>query len=153
MSSFKVEIMKKVLLSIIALLCSIVAFSENRLQIVIDYKNGIYQGYTYDKIIMEEKDFLKDKHRYEGRFYEEFQNNYKGVAYIPDVVNEDEPVLKIEILQVTRKGDLQANVIYGDQTTTVQAEGGTFGTFLNLFGDGMEHLGKQVGKWMKKAAK
>lgn len=68
MSSFKVEIMKKVLLSIIALLCSIVAFSENRLQIVIDYKNGIYQGYTYDKIIVEEKDFLKDKHRYEGRF-------------------------------------------------------------------------------------
>ena len=153
MSSFKVEIMKKVLLSIIALLCSIVAFSENRLQIVIDYKNGIYQGYTYDKIIVEEKDFLKDKHRYEGRFYEEFQNNYKGVSYMPEVVNEDEPVLKIEILQVTRKGDLQANVIYGDQTTTVQAEGGTFGTFLNLFGDGMEHLGKQVGKWMKKAAK
>lgn len=153
MSSFKVEIMKKVLLSIIALLCSIVAFSENRLQIVIDYKNGIYQGYTYDKIIVEEKDFLKDRHRYEGRFYEEFQNNYKGVAYMPDVVNEDEPVLKIEILQVTRKGDLQANVIYGDQTTTMQAEGGTFGTFLNLFGDGMEHLGKQVGKWMKKAAK
>lgn len=153
MSSFKVEIMKKVLLSIIALLCSIVAFSENRLQIVIDYKNGIYQGYTYDKIIVEEKDFLKDRHRYEGRFYEEFQNNYKGVSYMPEVVNEDEPVLKIEILQVTRKGDLQANVIYGDQTTTMQAEGGTFGTFLNLFGDGMEHLGKQVGKWMKKAAK
>ena len=153
MSSFKVEIMKKVLLSIIALLCSIVAFSENRLQIVIAYKNGIYQGYTYDKIIVEEKDFLKDRHRYEGRFYEEFQNNYKGVSYMPEVVNEDEPVLKIEILQVTRKGDLQANVIYGDQTTTMQAEGGTFGTFLNLFGDGMEHLGKQVGKWMKKAAK
>lgn len=153
MSSFKVKIMKKVLLSIIALLCSIVAFSENRLQIVIDYKNGIYQGYTYDKIIVEEKDFLKDRHRYEGRFYEEFQNNYKGVAYMPDVVNEDEPVLKIEILQVTRKGDLQANVIYGDQTTTMQAEGGTFGTFLNLFGNGMEHLGKQVGKWMKKAAR
>lgn len=153
MSSFKVEIMKKVLLSIIALLCSIVAFSENRLQIVIDYKNGIYQGYTYDKIIVEEKDFLKDRHRYEGRFYEEFQNNYKGVSYMPEVVNEDEPVLKIEILQVTRKGDLQANVIYGDQTITMQAEGGTFGTFLNLFGDGMEHLGKQVGKWMKKAAK
>ncbi len=145
--------MKKVYLFMMALLCSFSAFSANRLQFVIDYKNGIYQGYTYDKIIVEEKDFLKDKHRYEGRFYEEFQNNYKGVAYIPEVVNEDEPVLKIEILQVTRKGDLQANVIYGNQTTTMQAEGGTFGTFLNLFGDGMEHLGKQVGKWMKKVAR
>lgn len=145
--------MKKIILPLIAILCCISASSANRLQIVIDYKNGIYQGYTYDKIIVEEKDFLKDKHRYEGRFYEEFQNNYKGVAYIPDVVNEDEPVLKIEILQVTRKGDLQANVIYGDQTTTMRAKGGTFGTFLNLFGDGMEHLGKQVGKWMKKAAR
>lgn len=142
--------MKKILLSIIALVCSVAAFPVNRLQIVIDYQNGIYQGYTYDKIIEAEKDFIKDKHRYEGRFYEEFQNNYKGVAYIPDAVNEDEPVLKIEILQVTRKGDLQANVVYGDKSTVMQADGGTFGTFLNLFGDGMEHLGKQVGKWMKK---
>ena len=123
------------------------------MQIVFEYKDGIYQGYTYDKIIQVEKDFLKDKHRYEGRFHEEFTENYKGVVYIPDSVNEDEPMLRIEILQVTRKGDLQANVIYGDKTTTMQADGGTFGTFLNLFGDGMQHLGKQVGKWMKKAAR
>ncbi len=141
--------MKNVLLSIIALLCSVAAFSGNRLQIVIDYSEGIYKGYTYNKIVVEEPDFLKDKHRYEGRFYEGFQENYKGVAYFPEEIREDEPVLKIAILQVTRKGNIVAEVTYGDKTTTMESKGGTFGTFLNLFGDGMEHLGAPVAQWLK----
>lgn len=138
--------MKKKMLLAIALMLSSVGFGVNRIQVVINYGNGIYNGYTYDRILMEEEDFLKDKARYEGRFFEGLMESYPGVAYAPDSISQSEPIAYVEIVKVTKKGNVTAEVTCGDKKEVLQGKGGVFGTFMNLFGDGMESLGRSLAR-------
>lgn len=140
--------MKKMVL-LLALLClSTLAFPKGRMQVTIDYTNGVYRGFLYDGIIMVEEDFLKDKPRYEGRFLDEFLQYFSGIAYFPTEIDESDDIVSISILNVSKKGDVTAQVTYGDQTIKMQGKGGVFGSFLNLFGDGMNSLGKNVALWL-----
>lgn len=140
--------MKKFLLLFAIVCMSVVASAKGKMQVVVDYKDGVYRGFLYERIIVDEEDFLKDKPRYEGRFMDAFLAYYTGVAYFPTEVNESEDKVTISILKVTKKGDVTAEVTYGDQTTTLTGKGGVFGSFLNLFGDGMNSLGKNVALWL-----
>lgn len=88
-----------------AIICmSTFAYSKGRMQVVINYTNGIYRGVLYERIIVDEEDFLKDKPRYEGRFMDDFQKYFVGVAYFADEVNASDDIVTIDILQVTSKG-------------------------------------------------
>lgn len=136
--------MKRILIFAVTLILSAVGFGVNRIQVVINYENGIYKGLTYKQIVVYEEDFLRDKDRYEGRFLEGLSDTYPGVAYAPGSINQSEPVAYVEILKVTKKGDVTAEVTYGDKKEILQGKGGVFGTFLNLFGDGMERLGRNL---------
>lgn len=140
--------MKKILL-FFALLLS-VTLSAQRIQIVLDYEDGIYRGLTYTSIIQDEEDFIKDQPRYEDNFFSALFKHYKGIAYKPESVRDDEPIALVKIQQVTPKGDTKAAIEYNGETTYLTGKGGVFGSFLNLFGDGMESLGKELAKYLNK---
>lgn len=141
--------MKKIFTTIVlAIMFAGLSLAENRVQIVIDYTQGIYQGMTYEQIIVDEEDFIKDRPRYEGEFFEGIQKTYSGTAYRPDAINPSEPLISIKIIKVSYAGNVKAEVTYGEKTATLKGRGGAVGTFLNLFGDGMKRLGKSVGNWL-----
>ena len=140
--------MKRFLLMIAIICMSTFAYSKGRMQVVINYTNGIYRGVLYERIIIVEEDFLKDKPRYEGRFMDDFQEYFEGVAYIADEINASDDIVIIDILQVNSKGYVKADVTFGDNSVQLVGKGGVFGTFLNLFGDGMESLGRETALWL-----
>lgn len=145
--------MKKLLLmaALIAAACSLQA--RERIQLVFDYQDGIYQGYTYATIQQMEEDFLKDQLRYEGRFRDGLANEFTGLIYTPDEINPEEPILLVKILQVDRKGTVLAEVSFKEKTVDFKGKGGVFGSWLNLFGDGMKSLGENIGIWLRQVAK
>jgi len=132
---------------------AVVAFNvqAQRLQVTVDYTQGIYNGYTYEKILMAESDFTKDQPRYEGKFAEALAKTYYDVIFIGE--NAEDADVRVTILQVGKKGDLKADVEYNGQTFRLTGKGGTFGTWLNLFGDGMKSLGENLGANLNKLAK
>ena len=133
----------------IAIICmTTFAYSKGRMQVVINYTNGIYRGVLYERIIIDEEDFLKDKPRYEGRFMDDFQKYFEGVAYFADEINASDDIVIIDILQVNSKGYVKADVTFGDNSIQLVGKGGVFGTFLNLFGDGMKSLGREAALWL-----
>lgn len=142
--------MKKSLLLLIAVLFAGMAFAQDRKQVYVEYTNGVYRGFTYEDIQSQEDDFIKDKDRYESRFWDSLLKHYKGVALRAADIREAEHLLTINIIQVTGKGAITAEVSYGDAKATLYSKGGKIGSFMNLFGDGMDDLGKQVAKWLKK---
>lgn len=144
----KLYTMKKVVLLACCVMLTSICFSINRIQVVINYQGGVYRGATYGRIIAEERDFLKDKPHYEGRFFEGLTDVYACIAYAPDTINPNEPVAYLDILQVTNKGNILAEVTYDGKKEELNAKGGVFGSFLNLMGDGMASLGKALGAWL-----
>ena len=140
--------MKKIaLLFCLICLCTL-TFAEGRMQVMIDYSNGIYRGLLYDRIIVDEPDFIKDKPRYETRFMNEFQDNYNGAAYLTEEIDETDDIVTIRIIKVSPKGYVTADVFYGNKIIRMEGKGGVFGTFLNLFGDGMQSLGRDIALWL-----
>lgn len=145
--------MKRIKLIMILIVMGMMAAAAPKLQIQMVYENGIYDGHTYESILVLEEDFLKDRARYEGRFFEELDKQYNGIAVITDSPDAELPVLRVEIIKVDHKGNLKAEVTYGDHTGIFGGKGGVFGTWLNLFGDGMQSLGKVLGAWVNNVDK
>lgn len=79
---------------------------------------------------------------------DDFQKYFAGVAYFADEVNASDDVVTIDILQVTSKGYVTADVTFGDKSIQLVGKGGVFGTFLNLLGDGMKSLGRDAALWL-----
>lgn len=141
--------MRNIISSILLLIAfAVSSHAVNRIQITFDYTKGIYKGLTYKQILSQEYDFNKDQPRYEGRFFDELFEAYSGIAYKPDSVDNSEPVVHVVILKVSSKGDILAEIACGDKSTILEGKGGVFGTFLNLFGDGMQSLGRNVALWL-----
>jgi len=147
--------MKKIVsLVCLALAVAANAFAAERVQVVFDYTQGIYRGLTYEGIVVDEPDFQKDAPRYEARFFSSFLDNFGGAAYRQDgEIRSDEALLTVRVVKVQRKGDTTAELVYTtadgqQQTTTITGDGGVFGSFLNLFGDGMRSVGEAAAKWL-----
>lgn len=138
---------KMVFLFCLICLCTL-TFAEGRMQVMIDYSNGIYRGLLYDRIIVDEPDFIKDKPRYEARFMNEFQDNYNGAAYLTEEIDETDDIVTVRIIKVSPKGYVTADVLYDNKIVRMEGKGGVFGTFLNLFGDGMRSLGRDIALWL-----
>ena len=132
--------------------------------LVFNYENGIYNGRTEQELAAYEVDWYKDRPRYEGRFLEGYGDKQTPTARILLIRTEKQlaeieeitaPVLRVNIIAVDKKGNLRASVsCTAPNHPGMRAEksfnsrGGTFGTWLNLFGDGMERLGEQVAVWL-----
>lgn len=161
-------------LSFLSLFCITNLNSQNldhAILIVFNYENGIYRGVFEDEVINTEGDWYVDRPRYENEFLEEFNkliskkggNPRMGVICTPEYLTElgniSAPIIKIEILTIDNKGNLTASVILQNinnpklesSPKIFKCEGGTFGTWLNLVGDGMEALGSAVGNYVRKA--
>lgn len=144
---------------------------EHAVIIVFNYENGIYRGVFENEVVSSEGDWYIDRPRYERRFLNEFneiigksRTPKMGIVCTPEYLTElgdvsAVPIVKIEILTVDDKGNLTANVIIENTKDSekflspklFKCSGGVFGTWLNLFGDGMEALGSAVGNYMRKA--
>lgn len=143
-------IMKKIFILLTLCIATNVLFAAERLQIKVNYTKGLYKGLTYSAIQEAEPDFIKDKSRYEGRFLEEFEKKItEPIAVVfTNTPDKKADYMTINILTVSPKGNLVAEVSYKGQTKQFKCKGGTFGSFLNLFGDGMGSLGKDLAKWI-----
>lgn len=161
--------MKKVLLSTLFMLffcqVQIAQNYEHCIIAVINYDNGVYIGKTIEGIAEYEPDWYKDQPRYEGRFFEGFEKklNKRKIDKICLLVSSDKYdattkaalVVKINIHSVDTNGNTKAVVefICADETSksiVMHGKGGVFGTWLNLFGDGMESLGENIVEYIYK---
>lgn len=142
--------MRKTLLLLFALMTAVMAQAGiNKVRIEIDYQQGVYYGHTFEDIVVLEEDFLNDQMRYESRFMDGMEKSFAGAALISDEPREGFETVHITILNVNSKGRLTAEVRCGNLIETFSnLKGGTFGTWINLFGDGMESLGRAVGLWL-----
>ena len=161
--------MKKILLStfFMIFLCQ-VQFAQNYehcITVVINYENGVYIGRTLEGIAEYEPDWYKDQPRYEGRFIEGFEKklNKRKIDKILLLVSPDKYdttinaalVVKVNIHSVDTNGNTKAVVEFigaeeTQKTIVMRGEGGVFGTWLNLFGDGMESLGGCIVEYIYK---
>ncbi|MGM9809682.1 MAG: hypothetical protein ACI30J_02295 [Paludibacteraceae bacterium] len=166
--------MKKLTLVLALLIGSIYgakALNQERVMFVVfNYENGIYRGAAESDIIGLEADWYKDRPRYEGRFFEEFAEPISNITGKAAMIRTEQqlaelgeitaPIVRIEIISVDKKGNTQAEISFTNPAKPEQnaeiimrSKGGTFGTWLNLFGDGMEHLAPQVASWIAKIYK
>lgn len=158
---------KGLLLTFFALLSCQVLFAKNYehcIIAVINYEDGVYIGRTIEGIAEYEPDWYKDQPRYEGRFLEGFEKKLvkRKINKICLLVSPDEYdatanaalVVKINIHSVDTHGNTKAVVEFcADETSktiVMRGEGGVFGTWLNLFGDGMESLGENIVEYIYK---
>lgn len=131
---------------------------QTRLQFDIDFTQANIIGMSEKEYSAYETDWLKDRPRYTGRFYNALENQLEGKYFLigrqPDATYK--AVMQVE--QINRDGTVYATIVFtpkdSDQvlcTVTLIGKGGTFGTHLNLIGDGMQNCGKQLGKLLYKA--
>ena len=135
--------------------------------ISIEYKNGVYKGKLEAELALDEEDWYIDRSRYESRFYNNLSERLKKIRINkPILVRTPEQFAEIEdlynygiivdIKSVDGKGNVYAHVTLINkksnikETKLINAEGGTFGTWLNLFGDGMASLGVQIVNFIAK---
>lgn len=158
---------KGLLLTFFTLFSCQVLFAKNYehcIIAVINYEDGVYIGRTIEGIAEYEPDWYKDQPRYEGRFLEGFEKKLvkRKINKICLLVSPDEYdatanaalVVKINIHSVDTHGNTKAIVEFSadetSKTIVMRGEGGVFGTWLNLFGDGMESLGENIVEYIYK---
>lgn len=100
-----------------------------------------------------EDDWFKDRPKYMGRFYNGFHDCTGMELFMIGSKIEADYKAVMDVLQITNKGTVYADVVFtakDDDTKLcvirIVGKGGTFGTTLNLIGDGMNNCGKQLGK-------
>ena len=161
--------MKKFLLPFLLMLfVSQTSFSQNYehcIVFVINYQNGIYLGRTAEGIAEYEQDWYKDRPRYEGRFHKGVEEKLikRKIDKICLLISPDKYidennsplVVKVDINSVDSNGNTAAIVEFKNshgvnQSVVIRGEGGVFGTWLNLFGDGMESLGEKIVEYIHK---
>lgn len=161
--------MKKILLLTLFafFLCqaSVAQRSEHCIMVVFNYDNGMYIGRTLEGIAEYEPDWYKDQPRYENRFYKGFEERLHkrkidklcrliSAEDIQDIENAAY-VIQVNIHSVDTNGNTAAIVDFKFADTNalsvvIRGEGGVFGTWLNLFGDGMQSLGGKIVDYIHK---
>lgn len=128
---------------------------EKRINLQFDYSSANINGHTEEEFAKIEADWYKDRPRYEGRFRSDFANTIKPKNVMLGDFADSKFTMKIVVEQVQKNGTVNATVevLEGKNVvakTEMTGKGGVFGTFLNLFGDGLGDLGKNIAKILKK---
>jgi len=161
------KIMKKIIVSTLCLFFLCAALSaqslaflkdETRVGLKIDFSEAAINGYTEANILDFEEDWEKDQ----PVLFEKFQmklNEYqrdRQFGHFP----EANYTLIYKPLIINRKGDMKGYFVIEDKDGNevanikgISVEGGKFGTFLNLVGDGMKSSGKAVSKMINRNLK
>lgn len=129
---------------------------EQRVGFRVNWDEATIEGYTAQSIVEHEKDWEVDQPVLVGKFLAKY-NERLGVK-LPAIVNNDvNYTIELRPIHVSGKGDMTCYAIVVDRNgnevarmDNFRAEGGHFGSLLNLIGDGMTSAGKQVAKRVQK---
>ena len=136
--------------------------SAGRANVELDFSKASIHGMLEEDFSEIEKDWTKDKPEVLADFLEGLTDKLQN-SLIVGTRLETPCLIKVQVLSVTKKGDYTCDVAVlceGQEVASiksVKADGGTFGSALNLIKDGAESTGKKVGKLvyreLKKASK
>lgn len=133
--------------------------NEKFININISYSEAIIAGFEEADILSFEQDWEKDQPRLYAKFHEYFCRAMKD-KLIGGKISKANYTLEVRPLDIKRNGDMKAYFVIIDKqgvekfrSKSYNAEGGRFGSFLNLVGDGMQSLGKKTASLLKKNLK
>lgn len=130
---------------------------QTRLQFEFDFSQASIIGMSEEAYSAYEEDWLKDRPRYTGRFYNALENQLEGKYFLVGNQPAAAYEARMQVEQINRDGTIYATIVFTPKdndhvlcTISLIGKGGTFGTHLNLIGDGMQSCGKQLGKLLRK---
>ncbi len=156
--------MKKFFLLLVCFLCTVNLTSQtitqgdltflkdvSMLDFSFDFTEASIIGMSESEFAVYETDWDEDRPRYTGRFFEGLEGKLKSKLFVGSY--PDAPYKAVmKVLNIQRKGTIQSLIIFtakdSDEVLCIinlTGEGGTFGTHLNLIGDGMEASGEKLG--------
>lgn len=129
---------------------------QNYVDFNVDFSQAGILGMSEKEIAVQEKDWWKDRHIYVGRFLESLNAKLNRKALYVGKHENASYNMTLVARQVEKNGNILSEIIFTSKTNPdeclckiiMNASGGTFGTFLNLLGDGMENTGKALGKFI-----
>lgn len=132
--------------------------NETRLNVMIDYSDVLINGLTIEEFEQTENDWVKDAPSIYSKFIDAFNKKVKYL--VGGKIKKSVYTLNVHPLVIKRNGDTEAYFTISDvngneyyRSQEIKASGGTFGSQLNLMGDGMKSLGKKIGGEVKKLIK
>ena len=137
---------------------------EARVKMNVDFSQALIMGMSEEEFTVFEEDWTHDKVEILSLFYDNANDVLDGSPVIGNYKQDTEFTLNLVVRTVDARGNydcdlfLVRNLADGSQEEIAKAEGvyargGKIGTKLNLMKDGAKHTGKELGKFLKKAAK
>ncbi len=122
----------------------------------VDFSQASILGMTEDEIAVQEEDWWKDRHNYVGRFYEGINSKLMKKSLFVGKHENASYRAELVVRQVEKNGNMLSEFVISSTENpeeilckiVVSATGGRFGSFLNLLGDGMEHTGEILSKYI-----
>ena len=143
--------------------------NPQNLDFKIDYQSGIYKGLNFDERMQLEceganleAECKRTQQSLRGYFISSFLERTTNYGYGLGTFDENKAKyrLTMHINSVSENGNTSARYNITDLKTgeeivefTANSEGGVFGSFINLWGDGMQDAGSVVGKFFIKQIK
>lgn len=135
----------------------------------IDFSSGTYKGLTYDELLdlvcpgtNQAEQWAIKASSLKGSFMHYFVERIAPKGYMIGSYKDGQTSyrLTMHINYVSPKGDVSATYIVTEISTgnvvlefKDTSEGGMFGTFMNLFGDGLREAGDRAGKFFAKGVR
>lgn len=143
--------------------------TPQNIDLEIDFTSGTYKGLTYDELLNlvcpgtnQTEQWAIKASSLRGSFMHYFVERIAPKGYMVGSYKDGQARyrLTMQINYVSPKGDVSATYIITDINTGEEvvefkdtSEGGMFGTFMNLFGDGLREAGDRAGKFFIKGVK
>lgn len=132
---------------------------ESIVHCIIDYSNASIHGMSEDEFARYEEDWMLDKPEITSKFIANANQKLSGYITLSQTTNANYTV-KILVISIDLKGNTicEASIINKEgqeiaHIENIRADGGTFGSKLNLIKDGAEHSGTIFGKTLKSLIK
>lgn len=163
--------MKKVILTLVLITIGVSAMaqrvtgtfmplrSQDRVKMVIDYSEADIMGMPEEQFYTFEKDWAHDKVEVVSLYYNYANRELaKEKAFIVGSYNFDTDYtlyLIVRTVDIRGNHDCDLILVANDEieigrAVGIRADGGTFGSKLNLMKDGAEHTGKSIGRFLLK---
>lgn len=134
-------------------------FSQKYLNVIVDYSEASIHGMCEDDFSELETDWQKDKPSITAKVIANLSEKIGG-RFIFGLKKPESYSLKIHVNSISIKGNFNFDVFIlnadGKEEAKIEgfkAKGGTFGSALNLIGDGAEQTGKVIAKFLKSKIK
>ena len=134
--------------------------SQHLINFEADFSNASIMYMTEEEFAQHEDDWYEDKPVVIMNFLEEIHNTFKNKLIITRTENKNYYTLKWVVINISSKGDNLSEIHIiapnGEVVAIISnlyAEGGTFGTKLNLIKQGASNAGEKLGKFLYKKIK